>query len=276
MHFAHSKENVSMKKIYALALTMAVSACMWTQASNAQQAASDTPAPSRWSIGLGIAVLNNAYAGRGTQVLPFPMINFDGDRLFLHGISSGVHLMKSDSFTIDAVLSPGLNDMPAKDFSRSELANRGINRDDLDNRDLSIDAGFAATWHGAAGRLQLEAKTDISGNSEGAVYSLKYAYPFQVWGFRVTPTVGADFLSNKVADYYYGIHPDEVSRGVPGYRPGGSLIPGAGVTLLRPLGKKWSFSISGQFSHLPGKISASPLVDENRAGSLFIGFSRAL
>lgn len=265
-----------MKKIHTLPLCVAAMACLWHQAAAAQENPGNEVQPSRWSIALDVAVWDNAYAGRGTQVLPFPMIQFNGDTLFVHGMSGGVHLFKNDSFTVDAILTPAFYQMSAKDFDRSKLAARGVNRDDLDNRDLSIDAGFSASWHGSAGRLQLDVKTDISGNSEGPAYSLKYGYPFQLAGFHVTPFVGVDFLSSKVADYYYGIHTDEVGRGVPGYTPGAALIPNAGVALMHPLGQKWSFSIGGQFGHLPDKIRDSPLVDENRSTSVFVGFNRSL
>lgn len=265
-----------MKKFHAVPLSAAVLVCMWSKASIAQDSASNEPQPSRWSIALDVAVWDNAYAGRGTQVLPFPIFQFNGDTVFIHGMSGGLHLLNNDSFTIDAILTPAFYQMSAKDFDRNKLATRGINRDDLDNRDLSIDAGFSASWHGDAGRLQLDVKTDISGNSEGPAYTLRYAYPFQVSGFRVTPFVGVDFLSSKVANYYYGIHPDEESRGVPGYKPGASLIPNAGVAVMHPLGKKWSFSIGGQFGHLPDKIRESPLVDQNRSTSVFVGINRSL
>lgn len=257
-----------------LAILAPVSA--WAQSADTQTASSDSAQVSRWSVGLGIAVFDNAYVGRGTQVLPIPMVQYQGNRLFMNGISGGVHLLKDDAFSIDAVLSPGLNQMPAKDFNRTELAERGIDRDALDNRDISVLAGFSAAWHGSAGRLQLDAKADIAGSAGGAVYSLKYSYPFQLWGFRVAPTLGVDFLSSQMADYYYGIHADEQRRGVPAYSPGGSMIPGAGVSLMRPLGKKWSLLINGQFNHLPEKISDSPLVSGSQAGSVYIGVSRAL
>jgi len=264
-----------MKKLSCLALIALMPAAAWAQSTAAPDDSTDPTTASRWRLGLGVAVFNNGYVGRGSQVLPLPIVDYAGDRFFIHGIMGGVHLLKSDGFVVDAIITPGFNNIDASDFSRADLARRGINRSDLQNRDISVDAGFAATWTGGLGQLKAVAKTDISGNSNGAEYSLEYGYPLQWDGFKITPNVGATFLSAKVADYYYGIHPEEVRRGVPGYTPGGSLIPDVGVNVIRPLGPKWALMINVKYNALPNKISNSPLIDSSHGTAVMVGFSRA-
>jgi len=265
-----------MKKLCSCLLIMLMPASVWAQSTTASDDQADAATASRWRLGLGVAVSDNAYIGQGSKVTPFPLVDFEGDRFFFRGITGGIHLLKSDGFVVDAIITTGFNNIDASDFDRAALARRGINRNDLEDRDRSIDAGFAASWTGRLGQLKAVAKTDISGSSEGAEYSLEYGYPLQWGGFRITPTVGATFLSSKVADYYYGIHPDEVRRGVPGYEPGGALIPQVGVNLTRPIGAKWALMIGARYSVLPDKISNSPLIDGSHGSSVLVGFSRAL
>jgi outer membrane protein len=265
-----------MKKISACLLLLLLPVSAWAQSTIPPQEPADAAAPSRLRIGVGVVAADNAYVGRGNQVTPFPLIQYEGDRFFFRGIMGGVHVVQSGALTVDAIVTTGFNTIDAKDFSASALARRGIDRNDLQDRDRSINAGVAATWKSAAGQLQLQAKTDISGTNEGQEYSLRYGYALRMSGFTITPTVGATFLSRNVANYYYGIHPVEVARGVPDYQPGGSLIPEVGVSLVRPIGASWALMINAQYRALPDKISNSPLVDGDRATSVFVAISRAL
>lgn len=265
-----------MKKLSCFVLMALMPASVWAQSTTAPDDSTDAATASRWRLGLGVAVFDNGYVGRGSQVLPLPIVDYAGDRFFIHGILGGVHLLKSDGFVVDAIVTPGFNNIDRSDFSRADLARRGINRSDLQNRDVSVDAGFAATWTGGLGQLKAVAKTDISGHSEGPEYSLDYGYPLQWGGFKITPSVGATFLSAKVADYYYGIHSAEVRRGVPDYKPGGSLIPDVGVNVIRPIGAKWALMINVKYNALPDKISNSPLIDGSHGSMVMVGFSRAL
>ncbi|HEX7816877.1 MipA/OmpV family protein [Dyella sp.] len=265
-----------MKKSCSLLLALLMPASVWAQSASSSDDPTTPVNTSHWQLGLGVAASDNAYVGQGSKITPFPLVVYQGDRFFIQGITAGVHLLKSDGVAIDAIVTTGFNNVDANDFSRADLARRGINRNDLDDRDRSIDAGFAASWTGRFGQLRAVAKTDISGNSEGAEYSLEYGYRMHWAGFTITPNVGAVFLSSKVADYYYGIHSDERRRGVPGYVPGGSLIPQAGIGVVRPIGDKWTLLINAKYTELPDKISHSPLVDGSHGTTVLIGFSRAL
>ncbi|WP_049621176.1 MipA/OmpV family protein [Frateuria defendens] len=265
-----------MKKLCCGLLAATLPVCAWAQSTTASQDATDASPPSRWRLGVGVVAVDNSYVGVGTRLTPFPLVSFEGERFFFRGISGGAHLWKAGGFTLDAIVGTGFNNVSASDFSRSALARRGIDRSDLDNRNRSIDVGFAGSWRGEAGQFRLEAKTDVSGQSKGQEYAARYSYPLH-WGrFTITPNAGATYLSSKVANYYYGIHPEEERRGVPGYRPNGALIPDVGVNVARPLGGRWMLMLNAKYSALPSKISDSPLIDGSRATSVFVAISRAL
>jgi Outer membrane protein V len=264
-----------MNKMALLALIAVLPASALAQSVSSDGSA-DAQASSRWRIGMGIAAFDNAYVGQGTKVMPFPLLNYEGERFFFRGVTGGVHLWSGGGLAVDAIVTTGFNNINADDFSRSGLARRGIDRDDLEDRDRSIDAGLAATWGGKAGYLRMEAKSDVSGTSKGQEYSLEYGYPMRWRRFSVTPTVGATYLSSKVANYYYGIHNAEIQHGVASYQPGAAWVPETGISVTHPIGAKWVWMIRAKYSALPSKLSNSPLVDGSYGSSLFLGFSRAL
>lgn len=251
---------------------------------HAQQSGSPTGAagPSqqtqgpRWGLGVGTAVSSSVYAGEDTRIIPFPLVSYQGERFFWRGISGGAHLIKSSSFSLDAIVAARMDGIDRDDFGPGELAERGIDRARLEDRDDGLDLGLAATWRGAMGQLELEIKGDASSASKGHEAGLKYAYPYQ-WGkTRVSPHIGVAHLSKKLANYYYGTLPEEVARGVVDYKPGSATIPRIGVDLVHPFAQRWALIGNVSYKNLPGKISDSPLVEKDKDGavSAFIGVSR--
>lgn len=246
----------------------------------AQQSGVATPSPdappSRWALGLGASVSNGVYAGEGTRVTPFPLVSYEGERFFWRGISGGAHLLKRGPWTLDATLSARMDGIERGDFGQLELAERGIDRALLEDRDNGLDLGIAATWRGALGQLAFDVKGDVTGASKGYEAGIKYAYPYQWGSTRISPHVGVAHLSKKLANYYYGTLPDEAARGVVDYQPGSATIARIGVDVMRPFAGRWAFIGNVSYKKLPGKISDSPLVEKDTDGtvSAFIGVSR--
>jgi outer membrane protein len=236
----------------------------------------EQPQQPRWGLGLGAAVSNAVYAGEGTRVTPFPLVTYQGERFFWRGIGGGAHLFKSSGFALDAILSARLDGVDRDDFGEVELAERGIARALLEDRDHGLDLGIAGTWRGGMGQIELEIKGDVTGTSKGYEAGIKYAYPFQWGGARISPHVGVSHLSKKMANYYYGTLPEEAARGVVDYKPGSATVPRIGVDIVRPFAGRWAFIGNVAYKKLPGKISDSPLVEKDTDGvvSAFFGVSR--
>ena len=230
----------------------------------------------RWGFGIGAAVSDSVYAGEGTRVTPFPLVTYEGERFFWRGISGGAHLFQTNAVTLDATLSARLDGIDRDDFGASELAQRGIDRNLLIDRDDALDLGLAGVWRGAAGQLALGVKGDVTGTSKGFETSLTYSYPFQWSGARISPNIGVAHLSKKLANYYYGILPEEVARGVRDYQPGSAAIARIGIDVVRPFAANWALIGNVSYRKLPGKLSDSPLLEADTDGvvSGFIGLSR--
>ena len=236
----------------------------------------DAPPAARRALGVGVAVSDSPYAGEGNRVTPFPLLVYEGERFFFRGITAGWRLVEGERFGLAAIAQLRLDGFEVADLGRVELARNGLDPLLLEDRDDGLDAGLSARWSGNAGELELELLADASGASGGQEASLRYGHPWQLGSTQVTPHAGVRWMSAGMADYYYGTLDEEVARGAPRYRPGAVVIPHAGVTVARGLGRQWSAFATLDYQRLPGAIQDSPWLEPDRTGSvsLLLGLSR--
>jgi outer membrane protein len=232
--------------------------------------------PPMLGLGIGAVVSSTVYAGEDRRIMPVPVVSYESQRFFWRGIGGGVHLVDRDGFSLDATLSARFGGIKRKDFGVRELAQRGIDRALLNDRDDGLDLGIAATWSGGFGELEVGVKTDATGASKGYEGSLKYGYPIQMGGTRITPNAGISLMSKKLSNYYFGTHDSEVARGVVNYKPGSAAVPTIGIDVVHPLSGKWIILGGLSYKILPTKITDSPLIkkDTNGSASLMLGVSR--
>lgn len=250
--------------------------CVVSLAALTSSAAFAEAASSQWGLGLGAVASDNPYAGRGTRYTPFPLITYDSTRLFFQGITAGVHLLDTSGLQIDLIVAPNFDGIDAEDFGAAELARNGVDRDLLEDREDSADAGFDVSFTGRYGELKFQALADVLDASGGYEASVSYGYPVQLGKNMVlTPGIGAKWLSEDRADYYYGILDEEVARGVRNYRPGSVVIPEVGVDLQYSFADRWVLMSGLEYRALPSKVEDSPLLDSGQSFRLFIGVLRA-
>lgn len=232
--------------------------------------------PSRWSAGLAVVHRDSEYAGEGTRTRLYPNIAYDGDRFYLRGAALGYRAYSDERFELRTFVAGRLDGIDADDFGVAELARRGVDRRLLEDRDDSVDIGIGASWKGAAGKLDLDVRADVTGTSDGYAIALDYSHPLTLGRTTVIPSVGAVRLSADMADYYYGTLDDEVARGVVAYRPGAATVPRASVSVIHPFAGRWALMANLEYRALPDALRDSPLVelDTDRSTSLFVGVSR--
>lgn len=224
--------------------------------------------PDKWAVGIGAAVIDSPYAGEGTRVRAFPLVSYDGERVFLRGISGGVHLYQSRQLTFDAILSARLYGFDIDDLGHAELLANGVDASLLSDRDDSLDAGFRATFGSTWGAISLEAVHDITDTSGGYEISLDYRYMWLFDRTALTASAGTSWMSSDLAGYYFGILDEEVARGVAAYSPGSALVPRIGLTLTHTISStQWQIFGSVEYQFLPSEIRDSPLLEPEGYGS---------
>ena len=233
--------------------------------------------PDRWAVGLGAAARDSPYAGEGGRVRAFPLISYEGERVFFRGISGGVHLVEAGGFKLDAILSARLDGFDIDDLGRAELLANGLDPSRLTDRDDGLDAGMRMSYRSAFGQLSLEGIHDITGTSEGYELELDYRYQWQFDQTSLAAIAGVSWLSADTANYYYGILDEEVERGVAAYSPGSAVIPRVGLQMSRSLGSsKWQVLGAIDYQFLPDELQDSPLLEPDSEGvaRVMVGISR--
>ena len=231
--------------------------------------------PPRWGVGLAAILNDSPYAGEGTRVLPIPLITYQGENFYFRGITAGWNFMRTESFELAAITKFRFDGFSVDDLGRKELASNGINYKLLEDRDIALDAGLGMKWSGEAGEIEIELLADVTDTSGGQEVSIQYGYPIHLGNGMLIPTIGATWMSEDNANYYYGTLDTEVTRGVINYKPGAATIAQVGFSYFQPIGEKWSLMTSVKYSMLPDEITNSPLVtpDTDGTASVLIGIS---
>jgi outer membrane protein len=226
-----------------------------------------------WSVGAGAIVRDSEYAGEDVRILPLPYFSYEGERFFVRGLSAGVRFHRSESLEIVGFIAARADGFDADDLGAEELAERGVNRDLLEDRDHSADVGAALTWRTAAGEFELDVRADVSDASGGYFATADYRYPISAGRVVVAPGFGVSHLSADAADYYYGTLDEEVARGVSRYRPGSVVVPYGGVSVRFAINDRWQALARAQYRFLPDEIQDSPLVDADADAVGIVMFS---
>ncbi|VUD46007.1 MltA-interacting protein [Thalassocella blandensis] len=231
---------------------------------------------SQLNVGLGAMLSDSVYAGEGTRVIPIPLINYQGDRFFLQGITAGWKLKDSSPLEISAIAKFRFDGFSVEDLGEDELAQNGIDYNNLEDRDFALDAGIGMKWSGSLGEMEIELLQDVSNNSDGQEAMVQYGYPIPMWGGMVKFNAGFNWLSKDLANYYYGTLDEEVARGVVEYRPNAVTNINFGISYFRPLTESWSLMTILNHSRLADEIQNSPLTDKNtdNTTSILLGISK--
>src|SRR5438874_3890292 len=119
---------------------------------------------------------------------------------------------------------------------------------------------------------------DIAGAHESTTFSpnVEFSTPLSLRTYA-SANLGAEFVSNKYADYYYSITPaDSLASGLPAFNAGGGMKNWKAGLLLNQsitgdlLGGLSIFG-TGQYSRLVGDFKRSPIVSQRGSASQWLG-----
>jgi len=258
----------------ALALVLLFPATVLAQApARGERAIAEAQGNDRWTLGLATSVTDSPYAGEGLRTRPLPYVTYEGERIFWRADTLGVHLVKTEGFMLDAIVSGRFDGVDKDDLGRSALARNGVDIDRLADRDDGADAGLAARWGWGRNTLQLRAVADVTGTSEGYELALDYGRRMSIGKSTIIPGIGMRWMSDNLADYYYGVRSTETFSGT-AYRPGSALVPSASVLFVRPLAGKWRLIGRLQYQRLPDELADSPLLERNSTGQAIVIVAR--
>lgn len=220
--------------------------------------ASGTPAlADTLSLSAGAFAVQSEYKGSDARVLPMPVINYEGEHVFLKNTEAGIWLWNDgmQKFSVGVTLLP-------RYFRASKSDDPAMKQ--LDNRNILVLGTLGYELDTAYGRLNLSASGDITGTSDGFLVGASYAYPLHFGPLSLIPNAGVIFASEHFNDYYYGITRGESIRsGLPTYSPDSSLTPFVGVHADYALSDHWSLFATWKMTFLDDEIQDSPMVDRD-------------
>lgn len=210
-----------------------------------------------FSIGLGAAVGQYAYKGVDNDTLPYPMINYEGERFFIRGTGAGAYLLKDsrNQLSLNLFYSPLNFDPDDSNSRRMKL---------LDKRHSTAMAGLGYRHMADWGIVRTSLSADVLNYSNGYVADAAYLYPFDFGALTLTPGIGASWYSGNFNDYYYGISGKESRRsGLSQYDAGSSWSPYAEISANYALTQSWKTFAYARYTRLDDEVKDSPMVDKS-------------
>ena len=252
------------QKVLSCIATVTIIVC----AAVAVQAEESTSTSNRWgfNLGIGATVTTSEYRGVERLGTALPLLGYEGDWLYLRGLSGGVHLFKNENHEINVQLSY----LP-QNFYASWSESSAMRK--LDDRYSSAMAGINYRLRTDLGVLAATLSTDALGVNNGVTANASYSYPIRFASMSLTPTLGVQWTDVNYNDYYYGVSKSEAqASGLSHYSPQAALAPYGELTLRVGLSDSWSAFVSGKALFLGEEVSNSPMVEHSSKYSLSGGF----
>ena len=142
----------------------------------------------------------------------------------------------------------------------------------LGKRRVAMLAGLEYQYSLTGLNVHFQALHDASQTHDG--YEVKFAVilPFERGKNRMALTLGANYQSRALIDYYYGVESNEVNIVDWQYSPeGAGLSQMLRLDWQRWLSPNWSIRAMLQYNNLSSEINRSPIVTEDAVTAFFIG-----
>ncbi len=142
---------------------------------------------------------------------------------------------------------------------------------EVPDRNLAVDGGLEMIYADDWGDLQLQVLGDLTNTHKGLEVWASYAFPWQSGDWNIVPSVGLNWKSSHLLDYYYGIRDSEVEKNRPAYKAQSGFNSFARLSIAYHINDNWGITGIAEYETLSGSIRHSPIVDEDGIGTLFIG-----
>ncbi len=233
----------------------AVSFSMLTSVAHAQN----------WGVGGAVAVDQSPYRSYDTQVMPLPIVSYEGERFFIGDSGAGVYAFKTESDRLGV----GLQYDPWS-FDPSDSRDQAMKQ--LDKRRSSLMAGVTYRHDADWGRVDLKLMADVLGRSSGIVGDAVYQYPIRVDRLLIAPGIGMQWHSKKYNEYYFGIKDHEARRsGLARYDPNSGIAPFVSLNASYSISENWKVFASGKAQLLSNAAKDSPMTDRSYSTSIGAG-----
>lgn len=220
-------------------------------------------------IGLGVGIISNTSPYREAKtwnVQPIPAISYIGDRLQILGLTALWDILDWNDFALAATSSYRFGAYREKDSPYLQ---------GMGNRKATILGGLTVKANLPAGfKLSVGYEHDLLERTGGGTGRLAAEKSFQQGLLTISPKVSLNWITDKLADYEYGVTAAQARPGRPAYHPGDAVNLEVGITLFREIYKDWQIILSGSVVFLPSNLTESPIVDQSKGLHSFFAVTR--
>lgn len=256
------------------------------------------------SLGVGAGVRSNPLADTADiPLLLVPQVNYSGERFFIQNLDLGFTLWETSSQQLNLLATPSYDQVffqrwsPANFFIDNGFATAGkqggddnslplidegsgnnlltpefkdIETRQLRDRHLAGLAGFEYSWNTDLVDVQIQYLSDFTRVHSGEELRLTLSKHWRRGKHQWLASVGANWQSGEVINYYYGVTEAEADwRG--SYSAEGAISPLLRLEWNYQLNERWDLRLLSSYRALPDEISASPLMNDNKVITVFLG-----
>ncbi|OTP66590.1 MipA/OmpV family protein [Caballeronia sordidicola] len=214
-----------------------------------------------WGLGAGVGFEQSPYKGYGSKVTPIPLIFFDDKWVHALGTTLDLKLGKWSSLLFTLRGQYALGD--GYKGSDAPILNG------MQTRKGAFWLGPAFAWHTEYGTLSGDI---LTGENKGQKANIEFAKALDFGKFSVEPHVGAEWLSSKDVDYYYGVRSSEVKAGRPAYTGRAAYNLSIGTKVDYKIARQQLVFLDVGVSHLTSGITDSPLVGKRYIPEVRLGY----
>ena len=220
-------------------------------------------------VGVGVIVQTSPYRGSShTIVQPIPAISYVGERLQLLGPAARFGLVNLGDVRLAATASYRVGAYAEDD---SDILQGLGDRDDTLMGGVAVQAELPGGLILSAGY-----EHDLLDRVQGGQGRIRLSRAFQRGLVTASPNLALDWLTAGLADYEYGVPPDQARDDRPAYRPGDAVVPELGLNLFLELSGAWRLVVNGSVGFLPSALTESPIVDRSQVYKGFVAVIRML
>jgi outer membrane protein len=140
-------------------------------------------------------------------------------------------------------------------------------------RDYAVELGFETLFDGEWGSATLHGFHDVSSTHDGFEVGADYDYRITRGRISVAPSLGVEYKSRQLNDYYWGVHADEASDNIVEYHAAGGFGWHAGLRTNYYVTKHLRAALSVNYERLQSSVAQSPLVKDDYVLGFFGGFA---
>ena len=217
-------------------------------------------------VGGGLAMGETVVGHRQLYVFPLPFIYMRySDWAYWSLDRGGVWLLQNPDRTLKLGIGLGVR------FERRSNDDDSLLQGMAD-RHMSLDGSINAEWRNRIANVRIRYFHDLLNVSGGDGADIYISHMFFVsQKVSLTPFVGAEWLSGRMVDYYYGVRPEEATPTRPAYRGHDTINLRTGLWVTYKLSQSWSLMSGIHVRRAGDAIADSPIVLDRYRFFTFIG-----